>query len=127
MPTCFSSGSAATHAGHGGLEVGAALFPNDLPLPMLMHTLVLSWASIIMVTFVLGMAGVLTGLALMLGVDVLATAALLVSRLMHQPASLVIPAFTANSVMIVGWTIRGVEFNPASSLNGPCHMWGREE
>jgi len=79
-------------------------FTDDL-ISMLMHTLILSWAAIVGVTFVLGTAGILTGFNLMLGVALLAIAALIGARMNRPPSATSAPETDrTESGWLVLWT-----------------------
>jgi hypothetical protein len=70
----------------------SAWYPCDHGMILLMHSLVLAWASIVLVAILLSIANLLAGWSLMLGVAVLCTASLLRLRLDRRAASLSSPA-----------------------------------
>jgi len=72
-------------------RIARSWFPDECPLSMIMHTVVLSWAAIVAVAFVLGVATFLVAWALMLGVTFLAVGALIGLRLVHQPGPVPTP------------------------------------
>ena len=57
------------------MEIGATLFPNDFFVETLTHTIVLCWACIVFVAFMLSICGLLSGLMMLLGVGGIGLAA----------------------------------------------------
>src|SRR5262249_13031776 len=81
-------------------KVARRFFPHDSYLSVVQHTLLLSWAAIVLIATTLGAVRLLGGLTMLLGVVIASLAALAVLRVTSRGMS---PAVAAPQRQELGW------------------------